>query len=54
MSNISVNGITGAYTENDFAIRVTFTTFLGIALYNSLELIVLIFVTFRRYHGLYF
>jgi hypothetical protein len=29
-------------------------TFTGIALYNTLELFVLVFVTFKRYRGLYF
>ncbi|KAJ5620616.1 hypothetical protein N7510_004600 [Penicillium lagena] len=54
MSNNAVNGIIGEYSGNDFTIKATFTVFLGIALYNSLELLVLIFASFRRYHGLYF
>ncbi|OJJ43176.1 hypothetical protein ASPZODRAFT_136735 [Penicilliopsis zonata CBS 506.65] len=51
---MSTDGIVGAYTGNDFTVRATFTVFLGIALYNSAELIVLVLTTFRRYHGLYF
>lgn len=54
MSSDSENGIIGEYSGNDFTIKATFTVFLGIALYNSLELLVLIFASFRRYHGLYF
>jgi hypothetical protein len=55
MSNdSSENGIIGEYSGNDFSIKATFTVFLGIALYNSIELMVLIFASFRRYQGLYF
>ncbi|KAJ5089619.1 hypothetical protein N7532_008303 [Penicillium argentinense] len=54
MSSGSENGIIGEYSGNDFTIKATFTVFLGIALYNSIELLVLIFASFRRYHGLYF
>ncbi|KAL4893306.1 hypothetical protein BDV59DRAFT_193160 [Aspergillus ambiguus] len=55
MSNDNaLDGIVGAYHGDNFSIKVIFTTFLGIALYNALELIVLIFITFKRYRGLYF
>lgn len=54
MASGSENGIIGEYLGNDFTIRATFTVFLGIALYNSIELMVLIFASFRRYQGLYF
>lgn len=54
MSSDSENGIIGEYSGSDFTIKATFTVFLGIALYNSLELLVLIFASFRRYRGLYF
>lgn len=39
---------------NTLAAQITFATFIGIAWYNALELIVLIFVSFSRYKGLYF
>ncbi|KAJ5787679.1 hypothetical protein N7457_002669 [Penicillium paradoxum] len=48
------DGIVGAYTADDLTVKITFTTFLALALYNSLELAVLIFATFKRYEGLYF
>lgn len=54
MSSFPVDGIIGEYSGNDLTIKATFTVFLGIALYNSIELLVLIFASFRRYHGLYF
>ncbi|KAJ5924578.1 hypothetical protein N7466_008765 [Penicillium verhagenii] len=54
MSTSSANGIIGEYAGDDFTIKVTFTVFLGIALYNSIELLILIFASFRRYQGLYF
>src|SRR6059058_1609769 len=54
MSNLALDGVVGAYTGDDFAIKVIFTTFLGIALYNSVELTVLIFITFQHYRSLYF
>jgi hypothetical protein len=55
MSNIDpTNGVRGGYDGNNLAIEVTFTTFLGIALYNSIELVILIFSTFKHYRGLYF
>ncbi|KAF9890440.1 hypothetical protein FE257_005845 [Aspergillus nanangensis] len=54
MAAPAVDGVIGEYSGNDLKIKATFTVFLGIALYNSLELMVLIFASFRRYHGLYF
>ncbi|KAL5355631.1 hypothetical protein BJX96DRAFT_141603 [Aspergillus floccosus] len=50
----ALDGIVGAYHGDNFHIKVVFTTFLGIAMYNAIELIVLIFMTFKRYRGLYF
>ncbi|KAF7596838.1 hypothetical protein BBP40_012438 [Aspergillus hancockii] len=38
----------------DFAIECVVATFIGIAWYNSLELVVLCFTTFKRYGGCYF
>ncbi|KAJ5604338.1 hypothetical protein N7510_009492 [Penicillium lagena] len=55
MSDIdSANGVRGGYDGNNYAVKVTFTTFLVIALYNSIELVILIFSTFKHYRGLYF
>lgn len=51
---MSVTGITGAYEGDSLAIKISFGTFLGVAWYNSLELCVLVFVTFNQFRGLYF
>lgn len=48
------NWITGSYTGNSVGVRITIATFVGIAWYNVIELIVLIFLTFKRYQGPYF
>lgn len=48
------NWITGSYTGDSVGVRITIATFVGVAWYNVLELIVLIFLTFKRYHGPYF
>ncbi|KAJ5161466.1 hypothetical protein N7492_006858 [Penicillium capsulatum] len=48
------NWITGSYTGNSLGVHITIATFVGVAWYNVLELIVLIFLTFKRYHGPYF
>lgn len=48
------DGITGGYTGHDLGLEIAMGTFVGISWYNAIELIALIFVTFRRYRGLYF
>ncbi|KAJ5996480.1 hypothetical protein N7499_007202 [Penicillium canescens] len=48
------NWITGSYTGNSIGVRITIATFVGVAWYNVVELIVLIFLTFKRYEGPYF
>lgn len=48
------NWITGSYTGDSDGVRITIGTFVGMAWYNVLELIVLIFLTFKRYQGPYF
>lgn len=47
-------GITGGYTGDSLSLQCIIATLLGLSLYNGIELIVLIFVTFQRYRGLYF
>ncbi|KAJ5645124.1 hypothetical protein N7507_011135 [Penicillium longicatenatum] len=54
MLTSSDNGIIGEYAGDDFTTKATLTVFLSIALYNSIELLVLIFSSFRRWQGLYF
>lgn len=48
------DGITGGYTGDSLGLKITMATFTGIAWYNAIELVVLVFVTFSRYQGLYF
>ncbi|KAJ5187316.1 hypothetical protein N7455_000642 [Penicillium solitum] len=48
------NWITGSYTGNSIGVRITIATFVGVAWYNVIELVVLIFLTFKRYEGPYF
>ncbi|KAL6164222.1 hypothetical protein ACJQWK_09892 [Exserohilum turcicum] len=47
-------GITGGYTGDSLSLKIIIAFFIGLSLYNSVELIVLCFVTFQHYHGLYF
>jgi hypothetical protein len=58
MANVTgTNGITGANFDIYGANRVlprAMTAFTAIAWYNSIELLILVFVIFRRYSGLYF
>lgn len=49
-----VQGIVGAYTGNSFAVQASLASLLGCALYSAIELIVLVFSIFKKYHGLYF
>jgi hypothetical protein len=47
-------GVTGAYTGNSFVLRTTIISFTVVACYNAVELVLLIFATFKQYRGLYF
>ncbi|RAK81444.1 uncharacterized protein BO72DRAFT_368850 [Aspergillus fijiensis CBS 313.89] len=49
-----IQGIAGHYTGDSLALQATLATLLGCALYSALELVLLIFVTFHHYAGLYF
>ena len=46
--------ITGSYTGDSNGVRIAIASFVGVAWYNVLELIVVIFLTFQRYNGPYF
>ncbi|GIK02472.1 hypothetical protein Aspvir_006528 [Aspergillus viridinutans] len=48
------DGITGGYTGDSLAMKITMATLAGITWYNAIELIILVFVTFSKYHGTYF
>ncbi|KAJ5287100.1 hypothetical protein N7478_002786 [Penicillium angulare] len=60
MTDISVSlgqdpeGLVGGYEGNSNAIKITMGVLVALLLYNAIELTVLIFTTFQRYHGLYF
>ncbi|KAH9860744.1 hypothetical protein J1614_012076 [Plenodomus biglobosus] len=47
-------GITGGYTGDSLSLKIIIAFLIGLSLYNALELIVIVFVTFQRYRGLYF
>ena len=49
-----VQGIVGAYKGNSFAVQASIASLLACALYSAIELIILVFSTFKKYHGLYF
>ena len=46
--------ITGGYEGNSNALRITIAFLLGLSLYNAVELTLLVFATFVRFHGTYF
>lgn len=48
------SGITGGYTGSSLSFQCIIAFFIGLALYNVIELTILVFVTFNRYKGLYF
>lgn len=52
--NSAGQGITGGYEGESLALKVCIAFFLGLAMYNVVELLVLIFGTFQRFRGLYF
>lgn len=47
-------GLLHGYQNNNLAIKSCMIVFSAIAWYNAIELIILIFLTFHRYNGLYF
>jgi hypothetical protein len=47
-------GITGHYNNNPLAMKIITAFFAGLAMYNALELMAAAFITFQRYHGVYF
>ncbi|GAT25117.1 integral membrane protein [Aspergillus luchuensis] len=47
-------GLIGGYQGGSMAIKILMAVFCAIALYNAVELVILIFLTFTRYSGLYF
>jgi hypothetical protein len=47
-------GVIGAYDGNGFGLKVIIILFACLAMYNAVELLLLVFMTFSRYRGLYF
>ena len=47
-------GITGGYDGHSLALKVVIAFFAGLSMYNAIELIALVFITFTRYKGVYF
>ena len=47
-------GITAGYDGTDETYRIFVSFFCGLAMYNAVELLIMIFPTFKRYQGLYF
>jgi hypothetical protein len=47
------SGITGSY-EGSLTLKLVIAFCIGLAIYNALELVVLVFLTFNRYSGVYF
>ncbi|KAJ5468496.1 hypothetical protein N7475_006248 [Penicillium sp. IBT 31633x] len=56
MSDFSAagNGISGGYRGDSLGMQITIATLAGITWYNAFELMILLFVTFAQYRGLYF
>lgn len=48
------DGLIGGYHGGSFTVRILMIVFSSIALYNALELLILVFLTFQSYRGLYF
>jgi hypothetical protein len=42
------------YTGDSLSLQIIIAFLLGLSLYNAIELIVLVFVTFKQFRGLYF
>ncbi|PKY04220.1 integral membrane protein [Aspergillus campestris IBT 28561] len=53
-NNAPGNGITGGYDGEELGMKIAIATMAGITWYNAMELIILVFVTFSQYRGLYF
>ena len=47
-------GISGGYEGDSLTLKICIVFFAGLAMYNSLELIIIIFLTFKKFSGLYF
>ncbi|THC96729.1 hypothetical protein EYZ11_003787 [Aspergillus tanneri] len=48
------SGLIGGYQDGSFAIQILIVVFSSIAMYNAIELVVMICVTFKHHRSLYF
>ena len=48
------SGITGGYNDNSLVIKAVIAVFAGLSIYNAIELIALVFITFTRHKDVYF
>ncbi|KAJ5691814.1 hypothetical protein N7462_001237 [Penicillium macrosclerotiorum] len=48
------DGLIGGYRGNNLTVKILMVVFSSIALYNAIELFILLFLTFQQYRGLYF
>lgn len=48
------DGLIGGYKGGNFVVRILMIVFSSVALYNAIELFILLFLTFQHYRGLYF
>ncbi|KAJ5110568.1 hypothetical protein N7532_001103 [Penicillium argentinense] len=48
------DGLIGGYKGGNLTVRILMIVFSSIALYNAIELFILLFLTFQHYRGLYF
>ncbi|KAF2839162.1 hypothetical protein M501DRAFT_992146 [Patellaria atrata CBS 101060] len=53
-SSSAAAGITGGYTGDSLTLKILIAVFIGLSLYNAVELVTLSLVTFKRYRGKYF
>lgn len=54
MASGAEEGIRGGYTGNSKAVVATLGAFIGVTWFNSIELVFLILLTFKKYQGTYF
>lgn len=50
----ALNGISGSFNVSNTWLKVVLIFFLLLSLYNAIELVVMVLVSFRRFRGLYF
>ena len=47
-------GIAGGYNGHSNTLRIFIVFFAGLAMYNAVELVIMVFLTFKRFQGVYF